>query len=96
LAVFALTVLAFGLRFSISFASEASVEAAPVTPLPDFPAPPQDDDRPITVRVEYSIADGNRQRFSDFDAGRSSCPQEEWRIPLLARRVAGIYCIHLG
>lgn len=58
--------LAFGLRFSINFASEASVEAAPVNPLHDFPAPPKDDGRPITVRVEYSIADGNRQRFSDL------------------------------
>ena len=62
-AVFALTVLALGLRFSINFASEARVEAAPINPLHDFPGLPQDDDGPITVTVEYSIADENRQRF---------------------------------
>jgi hypothetical protein len=62
-ALFALAVLAFGLRFSINFASEARVEAAPIDTLHDFPAPPQDDDGPITVTVEYSIANENRQRF---------------------------------
>ena len=62
-AVFAVTVLALGLRFSINFASEARVEAAPINPLHDFSALPQDDDGPVTVTVEYSIADENRQRF---------------------------------
>ena len=62
-AVFALTVLALGLRFSINFASEARVEATPINPVHDFSALPQDDDGPVTVTVEYSIADENRQRF---------------------------------
>ena len=62
-AVFALMVLVCGLRFSINFASEVRVEPAPLDPLLDFPTHPQDDDGPITVTAEYSIADENRQRF---------------------------------
>jgi Transmembrane secretion effector len=62
-AIFALTVLALGLRFSINFASEAKVEAAPVNPLHDFPASPEHDDGPVTVTYEYSIGDEHRQRF---------------------------------
>jgi hypothetical protein len=59
----ALMVLALGLRFSIDFASEARVDAAPLNPLHDFPASPQHDDGPITVTVEYSIASEDRLRF---------------------------------
>jgi hypothetical protein len=62
-AVFALTVLGFGLRFSINFASEVRVEPAPVDPLHDFASHPEDDDGPITVTVEYSIPNEKRQRF---------------------------------
>ncbi len=65
-AVFAVAVLAAGLRFSINFASQARVEAAPISPLHDFPAIPRDDDGPLTVTVEYSIADDNRQQFYEL------------------------------
>jgi MFS family permease len=62
-AICALIVLALGLRFSINFAAEAKVEAAPVNPLHDFPASPEHDDGPVTVTFEYSIANEHRQRF---------------------------------
>jgi hypothetical protein len=65
-AVLAMAVLAVGHRFSINFAARARVEAAPLNPLHDFPAMPRDDDGPLTVTVEYSIADENRQQFYEL------------------------------
>ena len=62
-AALALAVLGLGLRFSINFASEASVEAAPLNPLHDFPASPDQEDGPVTVTIEYSIEGENREQF---------------------------------
>ena len=59
----ALAGLAVGHRFSINFATEASVEAAPLNPLHDFPVSPQHDDGPVTVTIEYTIASEDRERF---------------------------------
>jgi hypothetical protein len=55
--------LALGHRFSVNFATEASVDAAPPNPLKDFPVSPQHEDGPITVTIEYSIASADRERF---------------------------------
>jgi MFS family permease len=68
-AVLALAGLALGHRFSINFATEASVDAAPLNPLHDFPVSPvspQHDDGPITVTIEYTIASEDRERFRTF------------------------------
>jgi Transmembrane secretion effector len=62
-AALALAVLGLGLPFSINFASEASVEAAPLNPLHDFPASPDQEDGPVTVTIEYAIEGENRQQF---------------------------------
>jgi MFS family permease len=62
-AVLALAVLALGHRLSINFAVEASTDAAPVKPIHDFPVPPQPDDGPVTVTIEYSIAGDDREKF---------------------------------
>ena len=62
-AVLALAVLALGHRLSINFAVEASTDAAPVKPIHDFPVPPQPDDGPVTVTIEYSIAGEDREKF---------------------------------
>jgi hypothetical protein len=62
-AILALAALAIGHQFSIDFATEASVEAAPLDPLHDFPVHPQHEDGPITVTIEYSIASKDRERF---------------------------------
>jgi MFS family permease len=62
-AVLALSVLAIGHRFSIDFASEASVDAAPLNQDWNFPACPDHDDGPVTVTIEYAIARQDRQQF---------------------------------
>ena len=62
-AVLALAVLALGHRFSIDFAVEASVDAAPLNPQYNFPACPDHDDGPITVTINYAIARADRERF---------------------------------
>jgi hypothetical protein len=59
----ALAGLALGHRFSINFATEASVEAAPLNHLHDFPVVPEDDDGPIRITIEYSIASEDREQF---------------------------------
>ncbi len=59
----ALAGLALGHRFSINFATDASVDAAPLNPLHDFPVSPQHDDGPITITIEYTIASEDRERF---------------------------------
>ena len=62
-AVLAIGVLALGHRFSINFAAEASVDAAPIHPRYAFPFCPNSDDGPVTIAIEYSIARENRERF---------------------------------
>jgi hypothetical protein len=62
-AVLALAVLALGHRFSINFATEASVDAAPLDHLHDLPVVPEHDDGPITVTIEYTIASEDREQF---------------------------------
>jgi predicted MFS family arabinose efflux permease len=62
-ALVALAGLALGYRFSINFATEASVEAAPLNHLYDFPVIPKDDDGPIRITIEYAIAGQNREQF---------------------------------
>jgi Transmembrane secretion effector len=56
-------VLALGNRFSINFASEASVDAAPLNPDWNFPACPDHDEGPITITIRYAIAREHRQEF---------------------------------
>ena len=62
-AVVAVAGLAIGHRFSINFATEASVEAVPLNHLLDFPVVPEDDDGPIRVTIEYAIASEDREQF---------------------------------
>jgi len=62
-AILALAVLALGHRFSLNFAAEASVEAAPLDHLHDVPVVPDDDDGPITITIEYAIATADRDEF---------------------------------
>jgi hypothetical protein len=59
----ALVGLALGHRFSINFARDASVEAAPLNHLHDFPVVPKDDDGPIRITIEYAVAGQNREQF---------------------------------
>jgi hypothetical protein len=59
----ALVGLAFGHRFSINFAAEASVEAAPLDHLHDLSMVPKPDDGPIKITIEYAIANEHRERF---------------------------------
>jgi hypothetical protein len=55
-AVVAVAGLAIGHRFSINFATEASVEAVPLNHLLDFPVVPEDDDGPMeSAAVEQWI-----------------------------------------
>jgi hypothetical protein len=62
-AVLAPVVLALGHRYSINFAAEASVEAAPLDHLHDLPVVPGHDDGPITIGIEYVIASEDRDEF---------------------------------
>jgi MFS family permease len=62
-AILALTGLILGYRFSINFATEASVDAAPLDTTHNFPIFPEHEDGPITVMIEYSIAGEDRERF---------------------------------
>ena len=62
-AVLALLVLALGHRFSINFAVEAVVEAAPLENPPDLPIVPENDDGPITITIDYFIANEDREEF---------------------------------
>ena len=61
--VVALAVFALGHRFSINFAVDASLDAAPRSPLHAFPDVPGHEEGPVTVTIEYSIADEDRERF---------------------------------
>ena len=62
-AVLAPVVLALGHRYSINFATEASVDAAPLDHLHDLPVVPGHDDGPITIGIEYLIASEDRDEF---------------------------------
>ena len=62
-AVAALAGLALGYRFSINFATEASVDAAPLNHPHNFPFVPGRDDGPIRITIEYAIAGENRKEF---------------------------------
>jgi hypothetical protein len=62
-AVVAVAGLAIGHRFSINFATEASVEAVSLNHLFDFPVVPEDDDGPVRVTIEYAIASEDREQF---------------------------------
>ena len=62
-AILALAVLALGHRFSLNFAAEASVDAAPLDHLHYVPVVPDDDDGPITITIEYAIASEDRDEF---------------------------------
>jgi hypothetical protein len=55
--------VALGLCFSINFATEASVDAAPLNHLRHFPVIPEDDDGPIRITIEYAIASEDREQF---------------------------------
>ncbi|HEY5706014.1 MAG TPA: MFS transporter [Terrimicrobiaceae bacterium] len=62
-AALALAALAIGQRFSVNFASEASVDAAPLNHLHELPIVPEDDQGPIRVTIEYVIASEDREEF---------------------------------
>jgi hypothetical protein len=62
-AILALAGLALGHRFSLNFAAEASVDAAPLDHLHYVPVVPDDDEGPITITIEYAIASQDRDEF---------------------------------
>ena len=62
-AILALVVLAFGHRFSINFATEVSVDAAPLDHLHHLHVVPDADDGPVTITIEYAIAREDRDQF---------------------------------
>jgi hypothetical protein len=62
-AVVALAGLALGYQFSINFATEAKVDAAPLDHHHNFPVVPKDDDGPIRITIEYAVASENREQF---------------------------------
>ncbi len=62
-AIVALVALPLGFRFSINFAAEALVEAAPVSHEHKLPVVPKDDDGPVTVTIEYTILSDDREQF---------------------------------
>ena len=62
-AVAAFAGLALGYRFSINFATEAIVDAAPLAHPHNFPVVPERDDGPIRITIEYAITRENREEF---------------------------------
>jgi Transmembrane secretion effector len=62
-AIVAMTALVLGYRFSIDFAAEAVVEAAPISHQHEFPMTPDDDDGPVTVTIDYNILNNDREQF---------------------------------
>ena len=62
-AVITLAALALGHRFSINFATEARVDAAPLNHLHYLPVVPDDDDGPVTITIEYAIPSDDREKF---------------------------------
>ena len=59
----ALVALILGRRFSINFAAEAVVDAAPISHQHEFPVTPDDDDGPVTVTIDYNIMNDDREQF---------------------------------
>lgn len=59
----ALVVLALGLRFSINFAVEAQVDEAPLEYTRELEVHPGHDEGPITITIDYLIANADRERF---------------------------------
>jgi hypothetical protein len=62
-AIMALAALILGYRFSINFAAEALVDAAPISHQHEFPVTPDDDDGPVTVTIDYNILNDDREQF---------------------------------
>ena len=62
-AFMALLALVLGYKFSINFAAEAAVDAAPISHQHEFPVTPGDDDGPVTVTIEYNILNDDREQF---------------------------------
>jgi MFS family permease len=59
----ALLAVVLGFKFSINFAAEAAVDAAPISHQHEFPVTPGDDDGPVTVTIEYNILNDDREQF---------------------------------
>ena len=55
--------LVLGYRFSINFATEASVDVAPVNYLQNFPFVPKDGEGPVKITIDYVIAREDREQF---------------------------------
>ena len=62
-AFMALLALMLGYKFSINFAAEAAVDAAPISHQHEFPVTPGDDDGPVTVTIEYNVLNDDREQF---------------------------------
>jgi hypothetical protein len=62
-AITAVVALVLGRRYSIDFAAEALVEAAPIIDEHEFPVTPEHDDGPVTVAIEYNILNDDREQF---------------------------------
>jgi hypothetical protein len=62
-ALVALAGLALGHRYSINFASDARIDAAPAKQLQNLPLIPRYEDGPIRVTIEYIIAHEHREQF---------------------------------
>jgi MFS family permease len=62
-AIIAALALVLGYRFSINFAAEAVVDAAPISHQHEFPITPDDDDGPVTVTIDYNILNDDREQF---------------------------------
>ena len=62
-AMLALAAWALGRRFSINFAAEVSVDAAPLDHLHALPVAPEHDDGPVTITIDYAIANEHRDQF---------------------------------
>ena len=62
-ALVALAGLALGHRFSIDFATDVRIEAAPLKYLQNLPFIPKYDDGPIRITIEYIIASEHREQF---------------------------------
>ncbi len=59
----ALLALGLGYKFSIDFAAEAVVDAAPISHQHEFPVTPNNDDGPVTVTIDYNILNDDREQF---------------------------------
>ena len=73
------------IAFPLTFAAEASVDAAPFTADWNFPACPDHDDGPVTVTIKYTIAKEDREKILRFDARSSGRDSAERRVRLPAR-----------